>query len=434
MLVSKSVDAVPGASVFAGEVVADPVFAVVAVFSELAASVRAAVLGVSAAAGAGAAALGVAVSTSSVVLVSETIAAVPVDTAVPTVVVLGKVAASVGAAVPAAAVLGVPAIIGAGVAALGGSAGVTSVVPPCVASVSGGSGPVSAGFVGPCVVGPVDAGTGLAPSGAVAPHGAVQVDALLVSANAVSASLVPADFFTAVGFSSFAPPSGSHVTVACFYRTLQTCSNILFLEFELAQETEMYPRVRVRVQEQQDGQVSPPNDRGPFLFLRLLESLSLQDCSLPKENHCNSSPANAKVTMTCVPDVKLESDSASTEKNNTDIHKDTKLNARVSSIPRPRAVLSSPENDGMIGNRNKLQKYTTFSSPKKLNSTEQKMRAQTAAIPNPVKTRSPLSARKGSRDAMSDNKRALTQTKLSKSGIQRRKASLQEGKPSSIGA
>ncbi|KAL5863775.1 hypothetical protein ACOSQ3_001289 [Xanthoceras sorbifolium] len=431
MLVSKSVDAVPGASVFAGEVVADPVFAVVAVFSELAASIRAAVLGVSAAASAGAAALGVAVSTSSVVLVYETIAAVPG-------------AASVGAAVPAAAVLGVPAIIGAGVAALGGSAGVTSVVPPCVASVSGGSGPVSAGFVGhvvvdpyvdgPCVVGPVDAGTGLALSGAVAPHGAVQVDALLVSADAVSASLVPADFFTAVGFSSFSPPSGSHVTVACFYRTLQTCSNILFLEFELAQETEMYPRVRVRVQEQQDGQVSPPNDRGSFLFLRLLESLSLQDCSLPKENHCNSSPANAKVTMTCVPDVKLESVSASTEKNNTDIHKDTKLNARVSSIPRPRAVLSSSENDGMIGNRNKLQKYTTFSSPKKLNSTEQKMRAQTAAIPNPVKTRSPLSARKGSRDAMSDNKRALTQTKLSKSGIQRRKASLQEGKPSSIGA
>ncbi|KAK1559869.1 hypothetical protein Q3G72_019313 [Acer saccharum] len=163
------------------------------------------------------------------------------------------------------------------------------------------------------------------------------------------------------------------------------------------------PRVRVKEQDQEDGQVvSPPNDTGSFLFLRLLESLSLQDCSLPKENHCNSSPANAKVTKTCVPSVKSELVSASKEKNN----KDSKQSGRAISILRPRAVLSSPENDGMIGNKNKLRP----SSSKRLNH-EQKM---TTSISNPIKPRSALSARKGSRDATSDNKRLLTQTKSSK--------------------
>ncbi|KAK0575995.1 hypothetical protein LWI29_010324 [Acer saccharum] len=153
---------------------------------------------------------------------------------------------------------------------------------------------------------------------------------------------------------------------------------------------------------------------------------------LSEENHCNSSPANAKVTKTCVPSVKSELVSASKEKNK----KDSKQSGRAISILRPRAVLSSPgkisykftgfpllnvellkfdrsccvilvsENDGMIGNKNKLRP----SSSKRLNH-EQKM---TTSISNPIKPRSPLSARKGSRDPTSDNKRLLTQTKSSK--------------------
>ncbi|KAK3193448.1 hypothetical protein Dsin_024758 [Dipteronia sinensis] len=170
----------------------------------------------------------------------------------------------------------------------------------------------------------------------------------------------------------------------------------------------MYPRPRVRAkeQEQEDGQVCLPHDRGSLMFLRLLESLSLQDRSLPEENHCNSSPANAKVTKTCVPSVKSELVSASKEKNN----KASKQSGRAISILRPRAVLSSPENDGMIGNKNKLLKYGRPSSSKSLNP-EQKM---TTTISNPIKSRSPLRARKGTRDATSDNKRLLTQTKSSK--------------------
>lgn len=77
----------------------------------------------------------------------------------------------------------------------------------------------------------------------------------------------------------------------------------------------------------------------------------------------------------------------------------------------------------MIGGRNRFQKYGTPSSSKKLNP-EQKIPAQIAANPRPVKPRSPLSARKGIRDAISDDKRVLAQTKSSKSGIQRQKASL----------
>ncbi|PON44370.1 hypothetical protein PanWU01x14_267590 [Parasponia andersonii] len=71
----------------------------------------------------------------------------------------------------------------------------------------------------------------------------------------------------------------------------------------------VYPRVKVRASEQEDC-ISPQNDSKQELFSKV--------------------------------------------ENKRHLVKDSKPNVRASSVPRPRAVLSSPDNDGMIGSRNKL--------------------------------------------------------------------------------
>ncbi|XVF81055.1 hypothetical protein PTKIN_Ptkin15bG0125800 [Pterospermum kingtungense] len=113
----------------------------------------------------------------------------------------------------------------------------------------------------------------------------------------------------------------------------------------------MYPRVKVRVQED-DDHFPPPNDSDSSLFLRLIESLSKQE----KENQINSPPSNARITKAYVrsPETKLLSASKGTVKDKEQINKDAKSNVKANSVPPPRAVLSSPDNDGMIGSRNKL--------------------------------------------------------------------------------
>ncbi|WJX12281.1 hypothetical protein P8452_02796 [Trifolium repens] len=70
------------------------------------------------------------------------------------------------------------------------------------------------------------------------------------------------------------------------------------------------------------------------------------DCSLPSDSSCSA---------------ELEKDEDTDERHggpekdgNTD--DENKVNIRASSIPRPRAVISSPENDQVIGNRNKIGK------------------------------------------------------------------------------
>ncbi|TKY51827.1 hypothetical protein E2542_SST23346 [Spatholobus suberectus] len=55
-------------------------------------------------------------------------------------------------------------------------------------------------------------------------------------------------------------------------------------------------------------------------------------------------------------DFSLPSDSSrATGSENDDSTDENKVNIRASSIPRPRAVISSPDNDIMIGNRNKIR-------------------------------------------------------------------------------
>ncbi|GLT49045.1 hypothetical protein SLA2020_226290 [Shorea laevis] len=51
------------------------------------------------------------------------------------------------------------------------------------------------------------------------------------------------------------------------------------------------------------------------------------------------------------------------QKNNSE---EKKLSGRAASVPRPRAVLSSPDNDGMIGKRNSLKDGGSVLAPTRL--------------------------------------------------------------------
>ncbi|GLU22296.1 hypothetical protein SLE2022_383840 [Rubroshorea leprosula] len=113
----------------------------------------------------------------------------------------------------------------------------------------------------------------------------------------------------------------------------------------------MYPKVKVRLEQDKD-------DSGSILSFALVESFSSQE----KENQWDSDspPIVARVT-------KANSISASKVVNNQKNNgEERKLSERAASVPRPRAVLSSPDNDGMIGNRNRLNDGGSVLAPKRL--------------------------------------------------------------------
>ncbi|KAA3458695.1 hypothetical protein EPI10_013277 [Gossypium australe] len=126
----------------------------------------------------------------------------------------------------------------------------------------------------------------------------------------------------------------------------------------LLPSTLLYPRVKVRVQEEEEDHFPPHNNHHhePCLFLRLLESLSKQE----KENKINSPPSNSISTSPFI-----MSDGGTVKKNKKQIGKDMKSNVKASSVLPPRAVLSSPDNDRMIGSINKLDYASTSSASKK---------------------------------------------------------------------
>ncbi|KAG2376854.1 uncharacterized protein HKW66_Vig0174270 [Vigna angularis] len=120
----------------------------------------------------------------------------------------------------------------------------------------------------------------------------------------------------------------------------------------------MYPKVKVRHDD--DGE----------LGLKAFLSLYLQPSSPVTDNKVVAMPSVVRIPECYVPhvaiprvpltedsgDFSVESDSSVTtgseKAGSTD---ENKVNIRVSSIPPPRAVISSPDNDIMIGNRNKTR-------------------------------------------------------------------------------
>ncbi|GMJ15171.1 hypothetical protein HRI_005186300 [Hibiscus trionum] len=120
----------------------------------------------------------------------------------------------------------------------------------------------------------------------------------------------------------------------------------------------MYPRVKVRVQEEEEEE----EDHYP-LFLRLIGSLSKQE----KENKIISPPSDSipRVTKAHLTSPTPKSLSATKVKNDKQVGRNMKANVKTASILPPRAVLSSPDNDGVIGNINKLDYEASWASKKR---------------------------------------------------------------------
>ncbi|KAK7356460.1 hypothetical protein VNO80_15732 [Phaseolus coccineus] len=123
---------------------------------------------------------------------------------------------------------------------------------------------------------------------------------------------------------------------------------------------DMYPKVKVR------------HDDDAELGLKAFVSLYLHPSSPVTDNKVVSMPTVVKVPECYVPhvaiprprvhvtedseDFSLASDSSVTTGSEKDDSIDgSKVNIRASPIPPPRAVISSPDNDIMIGNRNKTR-------------------------------------------------------------------------------
>lgn len=127
----------------------------------------------------------------------------------------------------------------------------------------------------------------------------------------------------------------------------------------------MYPRVKVKEQDQDqdhhqqkalmDYKISSVLSLKDVLFLSMLDSY------FPVKRNQDVSPMpTARIPKSYVPEIEKPSDSSSqsseeAEKNKTKADEEGRPNIRVSSTPRPRAVISSPENDAVIGNKNRIK-------------------------------------------------------------------------------
>ncbi|KAE9619400.1 hypothetical protein Lal_00046983 [Lupinus albus] len=104
------------------------------------------------------------------------------------------------------------------------------------------------------------------------------------------------------------------------YQLLYLVFHIFKVQFYFKASHKMYPRVKVRITEEEEVNIYQENDVGTWMFLKFIESLYLEGI-LKTSQQVGESP---------------------------------KENVRASSIIRPRAVLSSPENDELVGSINDL--------------------------------------------------------------------------------
>ncbi|KAL5712034.1 hypothetical protein ACHQM5_014243 [Ranunculus cassubicifolius] len=169
----------------------------------------------------------------------------------------------------------------------------------------------------------------------------------------------------------------------------------------------MYPRVKVRDEEKpvkvKNG-VDVQEKRNSLLLLNNLITLTLKDQFFTDKEYTEDSPPTvAKVPKSYVPSFTTPSISLSKEKNNRETE-DSRPNIRASSVPPPRAVLSSPDNDGLIGSRNQLSKEKP-SVMKKSNlgeTTDSQGKAKTRNL----KSKTPVNTRVGSKE-ITNNKSGI---------------------------
>ncbi|XP_039063680.1 uncharacterized protein LOC120208463 isoform X2 [Hibiscus syriacus] len=123
----------------------------------------------------------------------------------------------------------------------------------------------------------------------------------------------------------------------------------------------MFPRVKVKEQDQDDQHVVKDYKINSVLSLKDVLFLSMLDsCFLVKRHEDVSQMSTARIPKSYLPEVEKHSDSSSEGSANGKIKAETeeeeaRPNIRVSSTPRPRAVISSPDNDAVIGYKNKIE-------------------------------------------------------------------------------
>ncbi|XP_052206414.1 uncharacterized protein LOC127810875 isoform X2 [Diospyros lotus] len=134
-------------------------------------------------------------------------------------------------------------------------------------------------------------------------------------------------------------PESAHITVSATSRASDTTKT-------------MYPKVKVR--EEEDDDVINVH------ALDGLQSLSIHDVDSPVREFEDDSPASiVRIPKSYIPGATSPTIPLSRGEGENDSKKkaleDKKTNTRASSVPRPRAVLSSPDNDVMIRSRNKAK-------------------------------------------------------------------------------
>ncbi|KAI3918945.1 hypothetical protein MKW98_017393 [Papaver atlanticum] len=161
-------------------------------------------------------------------------------------------------------------------------------------------------------------------------------------------------------------------------------------------ETKEYPKVKVR---SEDDDFCSHKEKNCLMLLKVFETLSLQVQASPgKELENDIPPSVARVPKLYSPVLAAPSTSSSkgAQKHEKQIEEDTKSNNGASSVLRPRAVLSSPDNDGMIGHINRLSRVLP-------SVTKKKELGEITCVPskvNPrcVKAKSPVNMRRESKE------------------------------------
>ncbi|XP_038895110.1 uncharacterized protein LOC120083415 isoform X2 [Benincasa hispida] len=168
---------------------------------------------------------------------------------------------------------------------------------------------------------------------------------------------------------------------------------------KMKDQTANYPRVKVREEKYLDDHPAVYEQKRSYLLsLKDLESLLLQDSSNSpgKEHHVSPSPS-AKIPKAYIPNEIKPSTSESQERRCQMVDEDNKANIRASSIPMPRAIISSPENDLMIGKKNR--KTTEKPSVLKNHNSVQSRHSQCKIIASHSANENPISSRRSKETA-----------------------------------
>eukprot|EP00257_Ricinus_communis_P020988 XP_015580364.1 uncharacterized protein LOC8265730 [Ricinus communis] len=192
----------------------------------------------------------------------------------------------------------------------------------------------------------------------------------------------------------------------------------------------MYPKVKVRTEGQDDLYVAREHNWTSLLSLKDIQFLLLQDSCFPVKEYRDVSPVPiAKIPKTYVPNILLPTESASEGVDNkSSSDEEDRPNIRASLVPRPRAVISSPDNDALIANKNRVK--ATQPSALKNHNLIRSRHAQCKVVPSQAIDESPLNTSK-SKDT-TDKKIDVRGTKGSATVLSSQRRNITSAKPSSV--